>query len=1303
MKRIGIFIFAALFAFALIPIGAFTEKAYAGSVWLETGRRVNYGGYYTNEFWVNGVLVYCAEATKSTPNSGSYTKSPLYALATSVNPGGDPGEVAKALYYGYGGPGFNTSMWPKYDYAGNPMSRDMYIAATHILISDAFACNADAAVSGTSYQFKQWCYQNILIYDGPSKGTYTWYGVQANIRDYDYYNPMPASFESECFSLATGSGNQIICGRNPGGTIEVFRSSASPDITTNNSNYNLQSAKYELFSNYECTDKLLQSYTSAKGRTAYYLPAGMYFIKEAVPSKGYMQDQTIYPVNVTDDVVDKFGIESKPQSCTTETLLELYDEDLGYSDTGNSAQGAASLAGAQYSFSFYPTYFNSVEEAVGSGAPSKNWIFATGDNGIIRLSDYYQVSGDNLYWNIEGMPTLPLGTYIISRLNPALGYVENNSPTILRHVNTDNAKEQPTYDAPKVNAQIARGNITIEKRDAESGLLTPLGAASLDGAVFQVINDSGNPVVVDGNICQPGQPCATMTIKNNTAQLPDKTLPYGNYKIEEIAAGEGHNLTSATSRYFDILNDGTTLDLVESLGFGNYVNRGDIKFVALREDDMQPLAGIPFRITSETTSESHIILADENGVVNTSAEHLLHTSNMNENDFVADGTYNQSAGIWFGLVQNGGSVPPNNSLGALPYDTYTIEELRCPANAGYTLIRQEHIAIRENGVIVDLGTLKNMKPSIISYAADGFDGDKFIMAEPDSHIIDHVEYLNLFPGQEYALKATLINCQDGQPAIDKYGNVIEVVQTFNPDASTGIIDVSLYANLTEFGNKQLTVFEELFCDNEVVATYKETTDSSHAIWTKTSTLNNTLVDAFDGDKQIIIDTQCQIIDTITYSNLLPGTEYQLNSRLVTNNGGKVKTYNAQTLMDANGYLIEEKTTFIPIEPSGTIDVLFSFDGSDLNDELEIMAFETLSKNGEIIARHEDINNSAQIIRVSYPQIKATAKDKLDNDKEIAKDIQSVVLENIQLSNLIPNKTYTLYGALLDRNSAEIDWEAIMNAADNLGASFDTYKTTEAGEDTSVYKTTDEAAKLPWIAIAKTEINAGSNTAVLNMEYKLSQKVLEHENLFSGQATVVNILHDGKRVLARNDNLDNEEQSVTVIEPSIFTEATDYSDGNHDIAPNKEMIVLDTVYYGGLVSGETYEIHGTLMDKAKKEQLTINGKPIEESMKFTPDSSEGSLTLALEVDTSTLPIGTEVVVFEEISKAGVSIVNDKNLENLNETVRVNRPSEDEVYAKTGIPYALIPLAIGLILAGGIPLAYLASKRWLWRRRDWRGGA
>ncbi|MGI6536549.1 MAG: hypothetical protein ACOX12_09170 [Eggerthellaceae bacterium] len=87
----------------------------------------------------------------------------------------------------------------------------------------------------------------------------------------------------------------------------------------------------------------------------------------------------------------------------------------------------------------------------------------------------------------------------------------------------------------------------------------------------------------------------------------------------------------------------------------------------IADSSHQRLANVPFKITSKTTGESHVIVTDANGYASTAASWNKHTEDTNGGK--------EGSGVWFG------SSDPDDAKGALLYDTYSIEEQRCDSNA----------------------------------------------------------------------------------------------------------------------------------------------------------------------------------------------------------------------------------------------------------------------------------------------------------------------------------------------------------------------------------------------------------------------------------------------------------------------------------------------------------------------------------------------------------------------------------------------------------------------------------------------
>lgn len=156
------------------------------------------------------------------------------------------------------------------------------------------------------------------------------------------------------------------------------------------------------------------------------------------------------------------------------------------------------------------------------------------------------------------------------------------------------------------------------------------------------------------------------------------------------------------------------------------VSRNDIKFQKVDDGTQKQLAGVPFKITSKTTGEWHIVVTDENGIIDTGAVVSgnngkdttwgLHSNKTNANDAAYDESTGKvdeskldaSAGVWFfGEATASKGEKALDWRSALPYDEYTVEELRCSANTGKTLIKRDVKLEYANDNTVDLGTFSN--------------------------------------------------------------------------------------------------------------------------------------------------------------------------------------------------------------------------------------------------------------------------------------------------------------------------------------------------------------------------------------------------------------------------------------------------------------------------------------------------------------------------------------------------------------------------------------------------------------------
>lgn len=330
-------------------------------------------------------------------------------------------------------------------------------------------------------------------------------------------------------------------------------------------------------------------------------------------------------------------------------------------------------------------------------------------------------------------PLLPVGTYTIKEEQAPAGFANTADKSIPIHAGS------VTQSTISNTPQSCLIDLVLQKVDAETKVSSPLGSATLGGAQFQVsyydryltvpqLVQNTLTAFMDGEEAQSNQLSIPQSWGNPVRSWIFETdeegkihfskdyfvegddfyydhegsivLPLGTVEIKEIKAPEGYLPVENT--FVVSLNESGTEPHIENwevIEISEQVKRGDFAFSKTRQGSMERLASVPFRITSKTTRESHVLVTDENGMASTESSWTLHSQNTNKGTSADDG-------IWFGQDALGTQAPVDDNLGALPYDTYTVEELPCSANEGMVPVAFE-ITISRDKTTLDLGTVDN--------------------------------------------------------------------------------------------------------------------------------------------------------------------------------------------------------------------------------------------------------------------------------------------------------------------------------------------------------------------------------------------------------------------------------------------------------------------------------------------------------------------------------------------------------------------------------------------------------------------
>jgi LPXTG-motif cell wall-anchored protein len=289
----------------------------------------------------------------------------------------------------------------------------------------------------------------------------------------------------------------------------------------------------------------------------------------------------------------------------------------------------------------------------------------------------------------------------------------------------------------------------------------------------------------------------------------------------------------------------------------------------------------------------------------------------------------------------------------VPYGEYIVRELK-PAD-GYLPNEESYQAtISENEEIIEITVENDKIPELKTTAA--IDGKKEVGATDVFTLEDVVEYKHLVPGKEYTVKGILMDKATGEPLlIDE--KEIRSETTFTPYEPTGSVTVEFTFDARYINEEtNIVVFESLYSEDKELAVHADIEDEGQTVTVKIPEFGTKA--SIDGKKEFTANGDITIDDVVFYKNLTAGKEYTVSGVLMDKATGKA-------------FFVDDKevcseVTFTPETADGEVTVSFTFDGSVITKETEIVVFETLYREGTEIAGHADIEDENQTVTI-HPQ------------------------------------------------------------------------------------------------------------------------------------------------------------------------------------------------------------------------------------------------------------------------------------------------------------------------------------------------
>uniref|UniRef100_UPI003D2F55C8 VaFE repeat-containing surface-anchored protein n=1 Tax=Listeria rocourtiae TaxID=647910 RepID=UPI003D2F55C8 len=410
---------------------------------------------------------------------------------------------------------------------------------------------------------------------------------------------------------------------------------------------------------------------------------------------------------------------------------------------------------------------------------------------------------------------------------------------------------------------------------------------------------------------------------------------------------------------------------------------------------------------------------------------------------------------------------------SVPLNTFDATQLKGNAYVVFEVLKDESgqvIAEHRDTNSLTQG-ISFVAPTIETKASDKATGGNQVLPRPVT-IVDNVSYTNLDPSRTYQLEGILMDKATGDPILVN-GFTVTATKEFEPEATDGITALEFDVDTSNLKGKDIVVFETLKLDGFTVALEHNINAISQTIEVVDPSIGTTLQDEETGTQNPSPEEDITLVDTVHYEDLIAGREYTVKGVLMN------KSTEAPLLVD--GERIEAETAFTPDATSGDVEVTFAFNAKGLAGQ-EVVAFEGLYAAGQLVAKHEDIDDGNQTVQFKKPNLKTTATD-VNGSKDIEPTDKQVV-DIVNYADLISGKEYTVKGKLMDKATGE---PIVIAGKEVLGET--TFTPEEANGSIEVY-----------FDLNAREL-AGKDVVVFEKLYRNGKEVAIHEDINDAAQTV----------------------------------------------------------------------------------------------------------------------------------------------------------------------------------------------------------
>lgn len=774
----------------------------------------------------------------------------------------------------------------------------------------------------------------------------------------------------------------------------------------------LAGAVYGIYNN----GKLVDKYTTDKNgsfTTSYYVCGDNWTLKEIEPSEGYLLDETEYhigaeakkytlennsvSIGVTEDILKgkiaiikhtddgSTKIETPEKGAEFQVYLKssgsyakakeserdnLICDEYGFAETKELPYGTYTVHqtkgwnGTEFIADFdvfvnedgktYKYLINNsslesyvkivkVDSETGKQIPYAGagfQIYDPNDKLVTMTYTYPEVTTiDTFYTNSEGYlitpESLPYGkSYSVVEVQAPYGYILDSTPVYF-DITAEKISEENGVTIVKAEKKNTpqKGTITVEKTGEIFSNVTAVGGGytdengndialttiyqpeysvrGLSGAVFEIYADE-DITTPDGTVrAKKGELVATLKT-NSKGTATSKLLYLGKYRVVETVAPYG-TVINPEPHTVELTYSGQNEKVTNtSTSFTNDRQKAEINLTKILEQDEKFNIGN----NGEILNVSFGLYADEdlkaaNGTV-IPKDGLLEIITCNEKGkatFTTD----------------------------LPIGSYYVKEINTDSH--YILSEKKYPVVFEYAgqdtatVHISVNDGEPIENEIIYGTIQGLKIDR----ETGENITGALFGLFSITETKFTEETAILTSESNKEGIFTFENVPYgeyIVRELKP--ATGYIPNGESYPVTILENKEVVEINVL---NDKIPELKTTA-------------------AIDGKKEFTANGDITIDDVVSYKNLTVGKEYTVSGVLMDKSTGKA------FLVD--GKEVCSEVTFTPETADGEVTVSFTFDGSVITKDTEIVVFETLYRDETEIAVHADIEDKDQTVTI-HPQ------------------------------------------------------------------------------------------------------------------------------------------------------------------------------------------------------------------------------------------------------------------------------------------------------------------------------------------------